>query len=226
MGSVVAVLWSTSRTLSRHTRIIWTYSPREQRDTESKTLPSALLEPFGRNINTLVMTRDPANRTINWLYVQRHVHELRYLASGRLSSKGSLQKHIKDILDVFVDFDAEDRSQELHRCSRQFIPAGATSNSLPFRAMYAITRKICLELKSSLDDKEAVTITTRIKNLIGYLSWSIWKECRGCGDHEFCAVAIWPHGLVDDHEHPVYRDLDDGGKRWTELLGCCLAMRM
>ncbi|KAI0480939.1 hypothetical protein GGR56DRAFT_688349 [Xylariaceae sp. FL0804] len=50
---------------------------------------------------------------------------------------------------------------------------------------------------SSLAEGRAV-----VRELMDALAWSRWKECGGCGLDEFCFIAMWPFGGVEDHYHP------------------------
>jgi hypothetical protein len=147
--------------------------------------------------------------------VSRYSSRLRNLVSGSFSSAEELRAEIERTMQPFVDFDARNASKEVERCARQFIPSTASPLSLPYRVVLNISHTICSTLSAAsqtlLTEERATgksegnyeNVTKRIKNLVDYLDWPIFKKCQpSCGNEKLCLVPIWPAGRMEDFERP------------------------
>ncbi|RAL11190.1 uncharacterized protein BO97DRAFT_347816 [Aspergillus homomorphus CBS 101889] len=178
-------------------------------------LPFAELEPIRKSLTSLVMTHDVEERQVNWqavtdMIVQKYGHPLRSLASGHHHHFGlpSLVADVARIWNTFIDQDRRDLDQETERCATQFIPTNAANDSLAHRAAYTVTKRICASLVEVLEADEYDAAISTLRSLVDYLNWTVWKECHGCHDDEFCQIPIWPQGSWDDFEHPHCRKIE------------------
>jgi hypothetical protein len=169
------------------------------------------LGPIRNDLDRLIMDHDPSRSSFNWqtiadMVVQRYAHELRYLASGQLSTLQELHREIENSLGPFVDYSNRDAGLEADRCSLQFLPAGVPTDGLAGDAIRSVARSICSTMIAAWHETSYGTAVGYFQSLISYLSWTTWKECSGCADNEICVVPIWPMGTVEDYEHPQCRD--------------------
>ncbi|KAL4760556.1 uncharacterized protein BDW70DRAFT_168637 [Aspergillus foveolatus] len=102
-------------------------------------------------------------------------------------------------------------------CATQFLSTPNADSPLAHQALYSINYNICstlVELSTFLEmieeGEDTKLVHSTVHDLIMYLNWSTWKECRGCRDNEFCAVPIWPQGSEKDFQHPRCRTFEDG----------------
>ena len=188
-----------------------------------KHLDSSQLEPIRRDLNTLIMTHDTTECSFNWqvvadMVVERYAHALKYLASGDLSTTEQMHETIQRLLDPFFSYPDRNTTVEAERCANQFIPFAAPTQGTAARAVRFISQRICWELLETAEETDYDTIMAKIQNLVEYLSWTTWKECRGCKDNEICVIPIWPIGIEEDYDHPQCRDEKkpevEGTKYW------------
>ncbi|KAL4995178.1 hypothetical protein BDV10DRAFT_203209 [Aspergillus recurvatus] len=114
------------------------------------------------------------------------------------------------ITSLMAPFASSSLQEMITLCATQFLPAPDASAPLAHQALYSVNYSICsalVELSTLLElmregEEDAKLIHSTIRDLMTYLDWTTWKECRGCGDDEFCAVPIWPQGGQEDFEHP------------------------
>ncbi|OOF96816.1 hypothetical protein ASPCADRAFT_46467 [Aspergillus carbonarius ITEM 5010] len=190
-------------------------------------LPALSLAPIRENLTELVMTHDATDKLMDWqavadMVVEKYGRSLRSLLSGRHRHAAPLQcitGEIKRILSPFVDQDNEDINAEIERCSSQFLPAHAPADSLAYRSIYTVNRQICTSLFEVSKTEVYSTATEILHDLMHYLDWTIWKECRGCHDDEFCAIPIWPQGTQEDYEHPHCQEFDSAYKGVNDYWG-------
>ncbi|KAE8152231.1 hypothetical protein BDV25DRAFT_128130 [Aspergillus avenaceus] len=169
------------------------------------------LGPIRNDLDRLIMDHDPKDSTFNWqaiadMVVQRYAHELKYLASGQLSTLQDLHNEIENSLGPFIDYNDRNPALEADRCSMQFFPMGIRADGLAGEAVRSVARSICSTLVEAWDQTDYNTATAQLRALVDYLAWSTWKECRGCADNEICVIPIWPMGTVEDYENPQCRD--------------------
>ncbi|PYH38669.1 uncharacterized protein BO87DRAFT_131117 [Aspergillus neoniger CBS 115656] len=188
---------------------------------ETFTLPrltqftSQQLIPIREALNELVMQHEAKEATLNWqtvtdMVVERYAHDIRYFASGQLSTVEEIHAKIEKVLGPFVDYEDRDGEEEAERCSMQFIPGGAFSGDgdagVAATAVHAVTRRICETMVQGWQETDYSTLIGLFQDLMEYLAWTTWKQCSGCADHEICVVPIWPMGTVEDYNHPQCRD--------------------
>lgn len=168
-----------------------------------------------RDIRDLVMSHSANESMFNWqavtdMVVQRYADLLMYLASGVFSSADQLRDEICRTLEPYGGSDAN-TTAKIERCAGQFLPTSAhLRQGLAGRAIRSVMGTICSTLEEALEESSSYTfIVENIEKLINYLSWSVWKECRGCSYSEFCAVLLWPWGMADDYENPKCRSVSD-----------------
>ncbi|KAE8164019.1 hypothetical protein BDV40DRAFT_261603 [Aspergillus tamarii] len=186
------------------------------------------LGPIRNDLDYLIMHHDPSEASFNWqgvadMVVQRYAHELRYLVSGQLSTLQALHGEIENSLGPFIDYSDRNPVLEADRCSMQFVPAEALSDGLASDAVRSVTHSICSTMIEAWKQTDYDTAVAQLQSLMDYLSWTTWKECKGCGDNEICVIPIWPMGTVEDYEHPQCRDASrpsgQGRRYWGEHGG-------
>lgn len=192
-----------------------------------KHLDSSQLQPVRRDLNILIMTHDTNERSFNWqvitdTVVERYAHALKYLASGDLSTTEQVHGAIQRLLDPFFAYPDRNTTVEAECCANQFIPLTAPTLGTAANAVQSITQRICWTLLETLEETDYGTIMNKIQNLVEYLSWSTWKECRGCKDNEICVIPIWPLGIEEDYDRPQCRDEKklevEGTKYWGRMM--------
>ncbi|KAB8201087.1 hypothetical protein BDV34DRAFT_203598 [Aspergillus parasiticus] len=169
------------------------------------------LGPIRNDLDHLILNHDPSEASFNWqgvadMVVQRYAHELRHLVSGQLSTLQALHEEIENSLGPFIDYGDRNAAQEADRCSTQFVPAGAPSDGLASDAVRSVTHSICSTMIEAWNQTDYDTAVAQLQSLMDYLSWTTWKECKGCADNEVCVIPIWPMGTVEDYEHPQCRE--------------------
>ncbi|KAE8390172.1 hypothetical protein BDV23DRAFT_155619 [Aspergillus alliaceus] len=183
------------------------------------------LGPIRNDLDHLIMNHDRSEASFNWqgvadMVVQRYAHELRYLASGQLSTLQELHEEIENSLGPFIDYGDRNADVEADRCSAQFVPAGAPTEGLASDAVRSVARSICSTMIEAWKQTDYDVAVTQLRSLVDYLSWTTWKECNGCADNEICVIPIWPMGTVEDYEHPQCREASrpngQGRRYWGE----------
>ncbi|RDW74651.1 uncharacterized protein DSM5745_07313 [Aspergillus mulundensis] len=124
------------------------------------------------------------------------------------------------IASILLPFTSSSPAETTTLCATQFLSPPSPTSPLAQKALYSISSTICstlVELHSfllQLDDEEeeegTKLVHATITDLMAYLDWTGWKECRGCRGDEFCAVPIWPSGGVMDFERPRCERFEDG----------------
>ncbi|KAL4987658.1 hypothetical protein BDW68DRAFT_104859 [Aspergillus falconensis] len=117
------------------------------------------------------------------------------------------------IAGLMAPFASSSPQEIITLCATQFLPAPDANAPLAHQALYSVNYNICstlVELSTLLEimgegEEDAKLVHSTIRDLMTYLDWTTWKECRGCGDDQFCAVPIWPQGTQGDFEHPRCR---------------------
>ncbi|MCJ1358738.1 MAG: hypothetical protein MMC33_008738 [Icmadophila ericetorum] len=148
----------------------------------------------------------------NWqaiadMIIARYSNTLHELASSPVyTCRKRLDLEITLSMRPFIDYDNRNTTLELHRCTSHFIPRNHTS-SIASAAVTHISNRIC----STFFFAGAATTTTldaqrSFQDLVAYLQWTSWKECRGCKYDELCFTAIWPFGNMEDHVRPSCRN--------------------
>ncbi|KAI9734665.1 MAG: hypothetical protein M1834_002266 [Cirrosporium novae-zelandiae] len=140
-------------------------------------------------------------RAVADMIVERYSTQLKYLISGALSSSVLLNDELDRILSPFIDYGTRNTSLEISRCTTQFIP-GHAADSLASHVVTHVAEAICSTLSYALLEDDYETAFLGIEDLVEYLDWTTWKECRTCDVDEICFVPIWPHGTIEDHRSP------------------------
>ncbi|KAL4901855.1 hypothetical protein BDW74DRAFT_169833 [Aspergillus multicolor] len=203
-------------------------------------LPSEALEHMRENLTSLVLEHEATEASVNWqsvadLIVDKYGSFLRGLVAHH--SKGHRQFGEKQhpdepkskpnaasqIAAILSPFTSSRPSETISLCATQFLSTPSADSPLAHKAIYSISTTICstlVELHTSLslldgdedgDNKHDTRLVhSTITELMTYLDWTAWKECRGCRGDEFCAVPIWPSGGVEEFEHPRCERFEDG----------------
>ncbi|GAB1197244.1 hypothetical protein APSETT444_006536 [Aspergillus pseudonomiae] len=170
------------------------------------------LQPIRDDLTHLVLTHDPSNQSVNWQAVAdlivdkygRFIHGL--LRRKHHHSDSDLREFIVTQIDrlmaPFIDVRSDDDEQAIKLCSTQFVALPNEKSSLAHRALYAVNHRICSTLMAVRKETESRAMISTIQGLMGYLDWTVWKECREYRDDEFCAIPIWPQGSREDYHHP------------------------
>ncbi|CAP85825.1 Pc20g04960 [Penicillium rubens Wisconsin 54-1255] len=175
-------------------------------------------------VTDLVMTYHPAEVGEDWqaitdMIVIRYSKELSYFVSDSIDSIERLQSEIERVLSPFIDYSERDDVAEIERCATQFLPSTSfESGGIAARAVYGVTHRICSSLVEAGKGRDLMSAIRVIRDLVGYLDWATWKECRGCAANEICVVPIWPMGTVQDYDSPQCKDAsnpyDQGGESY------------
>lgn len=196
-----------------------------------KHLPTQELEPIRQDLHDLVINHNSSRHSFDWqsiadMIVTRYSDELQVLAAGNFYSVESLREELETILGPFIDYsDETDGNAIADRCAEQFIPHYAPNDTLASEVVRTISQKICSTLTTAMLDTslDLETALNNFQDLIDYLAWSTWKECRGCAYDELCVIPMWPMGTVEDYEHPRCKDPsqpDTQGKSyWGDFRG-------
>lgn len=167
---------------------------------------SELLRPFHNAIKEMVL-RDDVQETIDWqaitdMVVARYSDRIEYLASGDLETLESLQAEANRALQPFIDYSDRDRSTEIRRCARQYIPHHSDLQGLAVEAITNVSATLCASLSAAAASTDYAEAIAYIRNLKAWLAWTSWKRCRGCEYDQVCFVPIWPMGGKEEHEAP------------------------
>lgn len=170
-------------------------------------VPFASLLPIREDIRRLVMSSNAFDQSRDWqvtadMIVTRYSTRLRHLITAPSPANETLIE-VERLLEPFIDYQLRNASLEAIRCRDQFLPHPPfTQPSLVARAVTEVSRRICSTLVDILFDEDDGTLVQKLHDLVDYLDWSTWKECKGCGDDEICFIPIWPLGTFPDRESP------------------------
>ena len=148
----------------------------------------------------------PYSQQINWqavadMIVARYSDVLQELAYG--PSYGSM-KRIKQatelLMQPFIDASFRNAALEHERCASHFIPS-SHAPSIASIAVVSISQKICSTIVAA-STQSLRDAKRSFQDLVEFLRWTSWKECRGCQYDEICFTAIWPAGNFEDHVRP------------------------
>ncbi|OCK86140.1 hypothetical protein K432DRAFT_376952 [Lepidopterella palustris CBS 459.81] len=170
------------------------------------------------DVQSMIITHDAvasAKTSYNWqiiadMLVTRYSTLLRYTTSPALvASNELLAAELGRALTPFIDYAARNSTAEISRCASQFTTASPRSgSSLAARAITSVATKLCTSLVSAYSSAASATAkgqeeaVATLRELVDYLQWTTWKECRGCGDDELCVLPIWPMGDFEEHRRP------------------------
>lgn len=180
-------------------------------------LSTGELEPIREDLKNLVMMQStPDPPSFDWqvvadMIVTRYSDELQYMANGNLSLPSELRQRAEQMLGAFIDYsDANNTEATTDRCADQFIPRRSPTSGLAFQAIRSVSRIICSTFTAALATEDVDVTKASFQDLVKYLSWTSWKECRGCAYDELCVIPMWPMGTVEDYEHPSCSNTDKG----------------
>ncbi|KAJ5154380.1 uncharacterized protein N7500_009819 [Penicillium coprophilum] len=176
------------------------------------------------NVTDLILSHDPADSCEDWqaitdMIVTRYSKELSYFASSGIDSVKQLQSEIERVLSPFIDYSKRDDVAEIERCATQFLPPfPSKGGGIAAHAVHSVAHRICSALVEAGKEQDLKAAVQIVRNLMGYLDWATWKECRGCAANEICVVPIWPMGTVQDYDSPRCKDAsnpyDQGGESY------------
>ncbi|MCJ1286565.1 hypothetical protein MMC26_005911 [Xylographa opegraphella] len=115
------------------------------------------------------------------------LYELAY--SSFYDSQKHVEVGINLLMRPFIDTDYRNITLEIQRCASHFMPSNYTS-SIPSVAVSSISDLICSTLFAAVDQKSLHEARRILQELVEYLAWTSWKECRGCRRDELCYTAI------------------------------------
>ncbi|MCJ1420334.1 hypothetical protein MMC32_006691 [Xylographa parallela] len=115
------------------------------------------------------------------------LHELAY--SPFYKSKKHIEVEINLLLRPFIDHDHRNTTLEIQRCASHFMPTNYTSSTAS-AAVSTITDRICSTLCIAAEQQSLDEARRNLQDLVEYLAWTSWKECRGCRRDELCFTAI------------------------------------
>jgi hypothetical protein len=153
----------------------------------------------------LTLPRTASTNSIDWqtitdMIVARYADRIASLAS---ESTATLHAGLDRALRPFIDYSNRNATEEIARCSNQFMSLDAmASNSTAAIAVKTTYVHICQSLLDALMADTFDEAAFLVKNLESWLAWSTWKKCVGCQVDEACMVPIWPWGSKSDFEHP------------------------
>ncbi|KAK6338143.1 hypothetical protein TWF696_001614 [Orbilia brochopaga] len=188
-------------------------------------LSIASLDIVRNDITTMVTQWDsstgPKGGKIDWqsvadMIIQRYANDLKFIVSDTLTTSEQLFSELRLLLRGFVDSDARNVAIEINRCTAQFIPVDTDapeSLSLAGRAIYSVAKRVCSTLFDVFDANLSLSESReKLRALMKYLGWTVWRKCPECPLNKVCFIPIWPFGSVEDREHPQCRN-------FTEIQG-------
>ena len=150
----------------------------------------------------------PPPQWTNWqavtdMIITRYSDTLHELASSHFyTSKKRLELEIALLMRPFIDYDRRNTTLESQRCASHFIPSNYTP-SIASAAVTDIQNRICSTFFAASEKVHSLdSVRQDFQDLVEYLQWTSWKECRGCKYDEICFTAIWPIGNEEDHMRP------------------------
>ncbi|KAJ6009145.1 hypothetical protein N7522_004161 [Penicillium canescens] len=183
------------------------------------------LEAIRRDITALIITHDATEKSEDWqviadMVVTRYSKDLSYFVSGKINSMEALQAEIERVMSPYIDYSDRNEVVEAQRCATQFLPPHSLdSERLAAHSVYSVAHSICSKLLEAGKETHFGSAVQILRDLVDYLDWTTWKECRGCAPDELCVVPIWPMGTVKDYESPSCKDASnpydrDGESYW------------
>ncbi|KAH8682284.1 hypothetical protein BX600DRAFT_39526 [Xylariales sp. PMI_506] len=160
---------------------------------------------------------DPLS-TIDWqavtdLIVDRYSSRLSYFVT--LDSLNETQLALDHLLNLYIDFaeDDVDLDAARHRCVKHYLRGTSPrtpEDELIYAGIEGTMNTICSSLfearevasSPGADASSQDQVVRAVKQLMGTLQWSEWKECGPCQLNEVCMIAMWPFGNVEDHYNP------------------------
>ena len=179
-----------------------------------KNIPKEHLARIFADLSKNILLDDDAqlhSQQVDWqavadMIVARYsdaLHELAY--SPFYNSEKSIKQASAMLMRPFIDSDQRNASLEQERCASHFMPSSYIS-SIASTAVSSISERICSTLAMAANMQSLDGLRPIFQDLVEYLRWTSWKECRGCRCDEICFTAIWPAGNVEDHAHPACRN--------------------
>jgi hypothetical protein len=163
----------------------------------------------------LTLPRTSSTESIDWqavtdMIVARYANRIASLASRSETTLEALHTGLDYALRPFIDYRNRNATEEVARCSNQFLsPEAAVSNSTAAVAVKTTYKHMCQSLSDALMAETFDQAALLIRNLKNWLAWSTWKKCTGCQVDEVCMVPIWPRGSKRDFEHPRCSNMAD-----------------
>ncbi|KAL4736474.1 hypothetical protein BDV11DRAFT_211223 [Aspergillus similis] len=190
------------------------------------------LQPIRDNLTSLILDHEVTESSVNWqsiadLIVAKYGPFLRKSKSKHDKRQQQHKQHRQQrnkpntaarIASLISPFASSSPQETITLCATQFLSTPDADFPLAHQALYSVNYNICstlVELSAFLEtigegEEDTKLVHSTIRDLMMYLNWSTWKECRGCRDNEFCAVPIWPQGSERDFEHPKCRTFEEG----------------
>lgn len=164
---------------------------------------NATIHKLKQDVDAVILDPSDEFLQINWrsvtdMIVRRYAPRLSYLRYFNNDIK-SLQDNIRLMYRPFDDNNAEEKAT-IDRCTEESIPPN--QGGLAATAITHVARRICTSLRSAMLMDSFEKGIDVLKNLMDYLDWTVWKQCKGCRDNEICFIPIWPMGLEQDWVSP------------------------
>ncbi|KAI5206149.1 hypothetical protein E4T39_02721 [Aureobasidium subglaciale] len=173
---------------------------------------STIIENVREAVDKMVLRKDSNVEAVDWqvvadMVIVRYADRIEYLTTGSLTTLDAFQAEIERALRPFIDYSARNSSSEIERCADQFVPGHilTTTTSIAAQAIRQVTYTICSSLSNASEQTDYNTALDQVKQLREYLSWTTWKQCRGCAADEICFLPIWPVGTAEDLKQPKCR---------------------
>jgi hypothetical protein len=167
---------------------------------------SSRLAKVRKSIDDLVSSEQNTD-VINWqavvdLIVTRYSFRIEYMTSNEIQDLKSLQDELFLALQPFIDNFERNTTAEIERCTSQFLPSKKYMNSIPAMAVAKVSHQLCAGLSAAFSATAYENAISIIHDLKGFLSWTTWKQCKGCTVGQVCKVPLWPNGQESDFEQP------------------------
>jgi hypothetical protein len=156
----------------------------------------------------LTLPRTSSTENIDWqavtdMIVVRYANRIASLVSNSTNTLGALHAELDRALRPFIDYGNRNVTEEIVRCSTQFLSTKAVaSGSTAAVAVKTTYTHICQSLSDALVAETFDEAALLIRDLKVWLAWSTWKKCTGCQLDEVCMMPIWPWGSKQDFESP------------------------
>jgi hypothetical protein len=137
------------------------------------------------------------------MIVASYANRIASLVSNSTNTLGALHAELDRALRPFIDYGNRNVTEEIVRCSTQFLSTKAVaSGSTAAVAVKTTYTHICQSLSDALVAETFDEAALLIRDLKVWLAWSTWKKCTGCQLDEVCMMPIWPWGSKQDFESP------------------------
>lgn len=142
-------------------------------------------------------------QTLADLVLERYARPLALLASDKMDGIEACRRRLQQLFLPFAEPAAQGSvAREIQRCRDHNLPPATSAEPKTVNAIREVQGVICSETQALLEADDKWEIQQRIRRLMNWLDWPIWKRCGACELGEICFVAMWPFGDLGDVAEP------------------------